>query len=145
MISHRNSLWSATCTVGDVSWSGPAELRDSCLLSLVTIASWSALFLPAHLLYNFQLSRMIRHSWGPWLLPVDFVIRACSALWLLPSEGHHQCMIDKWSEHDQSHDQRHSDMWSLHAQPLDEFMISKVISASSAPWSVNDSHLISAW
>ena len=36
---------------------------------------------------------MIPHSWVPWLLPADCLIRAYSALCLLPPEAHDQCMI----------------------------------------------------
>ena len=38
-------IWmqSSTCSV---TWSGPAELRDYCLLICLTIASWAARFLP---------------------------------------------------------------------------------------------------
>ena len=36
---------------------------------------------------------MIPHSWVPWLLPADCLIRAYSVLCLLPPEAHDQCMI----------------------------------------------------
>ena len=39
VISHVNSACSVT-------WSGPAELRDYCLLICLTISSWAARFLP---------------------------------------------------------------------------------------------------
>ena len=69
-----------------VRWSGPAELRDSCRLICMTIASWAAWFLPGHVLDYCQLSSMIRHCWAPCLLPADCVVRVCSALWVLPPE-----------------------------------------------------------
>ena len=128
--------WSGTAELHDSCCSSPgqlpAELRDSCLLICLTIASWAACFLPAHLFDNCQLSR---------------VIPACSALvycvlrhFIIAWYPHDQRMISHMISAIQSRDHCMIATWSVHAHSRDQYLISHVISACTVTWTGNQIH-----